>query len=47
MKNSADSAILARLFALIETRKGADPAVSRTAYLFDRGIATIAQKLGE
>lgn len=47
MKNAVDSAILARLFALIESRKGADPSVSRTAHLFDRGVAKIAQKLGE
>ena len=47
MKKTADSAILARLFAIIESRKGADPSVSRTAYLFNRGVAKIAQKLGE
>ena len=47
MTGAGDVAILARLFAIIESRKGADPAVSRTALLFDRGIAKIAQKVGE
>jgi phosphoribosyl-ATP pyrophosphohydrolase len=47
MSTAGDSAILARLFALIESRKGADPSVSRTAYLFHRGIPKIAQKVGE
>ncbi|HLI10161.1 MAG TPA: phosphoribosyl-ATP diphosphatase [Alphaproteobacteria bacterium] len=47
MSASGDSTILARLFAIIESRKGADPSVSRTAYLFHRGIPKIAQKLGE
>ncbi len=47
MSNDGDSAILARLFAIIESRKGADPSVSRTAHLFHRGIPKIAQKLGE
>jgi len=44
---SGDSAILERLFAVIESRKGADPSVSRTAHLFDRGVQKIAQKVGE
>ncbi len=47
MTDGGDSAIIARLFALIESRKGADPAVSRTAHLFHRGTAKIAQKVGE
>jgi phosphoribosyl-ATP pyrophosphohydrolase len=47
MTDAGDSAIIARLFALIESRKGADPTVSRTAHLFHRGTAKIAQKVGE
>lgn len=47
MSDTADSAVLARLFAIIESRKGADPSVSRTALLFHRGIPKIAQKVGE
>jgi phosphoribosyl-ATP pyrophosphohydrolase len=47
MATGGDDAILARLFAIIESRKGADPSVSRTAHLFHRGIPKIAQKVGE
>ena len=39
--------ILDELYAVIESRKGADPNTSRTAQLFHRGVAKIAQKLGE
>ena len=35
------------LFAVIESRKGADPDTSYTAKLFARGTAKIAQKVGE
>src|SRR6266404_9294866 len=38
---------LARLWRVIESRRGADPASSYTAKLFARGNAKIAQKLGE
>lgn len=38
---------LDRLFATIESRKGADPTSSYTAKLFGKGKAKIAQKLGE
>ncbi len=38
---------LERLWRVIESRRGADPAVSYTAKLFARGNAKIAQKLGE
>ena len=47
MSGDVDFEVLARLFALIETRKGADPSVSRTALLFHRGVPKIAQKVGE
>lgn len=42
-----DPAVLDRLFATIQSRKGADPASSYTAKLFSRGTAKIAQKVGE
>src|SRR6478752_2666190 len=38
---------LNRLWRVIESRRGADPATSYTAKLFGRGKAKIAQKLGE
>ena len=42
-----DATVLDRLFAIIESRRGADPKESRTAELFARGPKKIAQKLGE
>ncbi len=42
-----DSDILERLFAVIESRRGADPAKSYTAKLLGEGTGRIAQKLGE
>ena len=47
MDEASDSTIIARLFELIESRKGANPEVSRTALLFHRGVPKIAQKVGE
>jgi phosphoribosyl-ATP pyrophosphohydrolase len=38
---------LERLWRVIDSRRGADPATSYTAKLFARGTAKIAQKLGE
>ena len=38
---------LDRLWRVIDSRRGADPASSYTAKLFARGNAKIAQKLGE
>lgn len=38
---------LARLWAVVESRRGADPETSYTARLFSRGRTKIAQKLGE
>ncbi|MGY9054173.1 MAG: phosphoribosyl-ATP diphosphatase [Alphaproteobacteria bacterium] len=43
----SDAHTLDRLFAVIESRKGADPSSSYTASLFARGTAKIAQKVGE
>lgn len=42
-----DATILDRLYKVIESRKGADPATSNTARLFAKGTDKIAQKLGE
>jgi phosphoribosyl-ATP pyrophosphohydrolase len=39
--------VLDRLFAVIDSRKGADPDTSYTARLFSRGREQIAKKLGE
>jgi phosphoribosyl-ATP pyrophosphohydrolase len=39
--------MLDRLYAVIDSRRGDDPATSRTARLFQKGPAKIAQKLGE
>jgi len=36
-----------RLFAVIQSRKGADPCESYTAKLFSQGVLKIAKKLGE
>ncbi len=45
MTSSAE--ILDRLFQVIESRRGGDPAVSHTAKLFSKGTRKIAQKVGE
>lgn len=42
-----DATILDRLFATIESRKGADPSTSWTAKLLAGGPETVARKLGE
>lgn len=44
---SAHSTVLADLFAVIASRKGADPETSYTAKLFSQGRGKIAKKLGE
>lgn len=43
----SDVNVLERLFATIESRRGADPETSWTAKLFHRGRIAIAQKVGE
>src|SRR5882724_9706155 len=45
--NGLDGGILDRLYKVIESRRGADPAVSNTARLFAKGTEKIAQKVGE
>ncbi len=39
--------VLDRLFAVVDTRRDADPALSHSARLLSRGIAKVAQKFGE
>jgi phosphoribosyl-ATP pyrophosphohydrolase len=41
------SAVIARLFETIESRRTADPAESHVASLFKAGTAEIAKKMGE
>jgi phosphoribosyl-ATP pyrophosphohydrolase len=43
----SSSNVLDKLYAVIESRKGADAASSYTAKLFDAGMAEIARKVGE
>ena len=45
--NDFDIEVLARLFAVIESRKGAAPEDSYTAKLFADGRETMVRKLGE
>ncbi|MBK8208851.1 MAG: phosphoribosyl-ATP diphosphatase [Rhodospirillales bacterium] len=45
--NNLDARILEKLFAIIESRRGADPASSYTARLLNKGRAKIAKKTGE
>ena len=48
MANAAlNSGVLERLFAVIESRQGADAASSYTAKLLAEGKAKVAKKLGE
>jgi len=42
-----DGSILDRLFAIVASRQGGDPALSYTAKLLAAGTPRIAQKLGE
>ncbi|MFQ6017816.1 MAG: phosphoribosyl-ATP diphosphatase [Kiloniellaceae bacterium] len=42
-----DGRVLDRLYAVIEGRRGADPATSHTAALFKGGNAKIVEKFGE
>ena len=43
----ASAAVLDRLWAVVMSRRDADPAVSHSARLLSRGTAKIAQKFGE
>ena len=42
-----DGRVLDALYQVIEDRRNADPATSRTAKLFSKGAKKIAQKVGE
>ncbi len=42
-----DGRILDRLFAVVESRKNADPGSSYTAKLMRRGVPKVGQKVGE
>jgi phosphoribosyl-ATP pyrophosphohydrolase len=44
---TAPSAVIDRLFEVIEARRHADPSTSHTAKLFAKGTRKISQKLGE
>jgi phosphoribosyl-ATP pyrophosphohydrolase len=44
---ASDEHVIDRLYAVINSRKGADPETSYTARLFSRGRQQIAKKLGE
>ena len=46
-QRSSDGAVLDALYAVIESRRGADPESSHTARLFHHGLDKIAQKVGE
>ena len=46
-KDAVDDHVLDRLYAVIDSRKDADPDTSYTARLFSRGRQQIAKKLGE
>jgi phosphoribosyl-ATP pyrophosphohydrolase len=43
----SDAVVLDRLFAVVESRRNADPNVSHSARLLSRGPAKVAQKFGE
>ncbi len=45
--NRKASQVIERLFAVIESRRAADPATSHTADLFAKGRDVIARKVGE
>jgi phosphoribosyl-ATP pyrophosphohydrolase len=42
-----DATVLDRLWQTIESRRGADPALSHSARLLSRGTSKVAQKFGE
>ncbi len=43
----SDAIVLDRLFAVVESRRDADPNISHSARLLSRGPAKVAQKFGE
>lgn len=47
LEDLAAAAVLDRLYAVIDSRRTADPATSHSARLLSRGTAKVAQKFGE
>ncbi|MCH4143391.1 phosphoribosyl-ATP diphosphatase [Acetobacter peroxydans] len=47
LTREADSAVLERLYSVVQSRKGGDPSLSHSARLLSRGTYKIAQKFGE
>jgi phosphoribosyl-ATP pyrophosphohydrolase len=45
--HASDIDVLDRLYALVESRRTADPEVSHSARLLSRGVPKVAQKFGE
>jgi phosphoribosyl-ATP pyrophosphohydrolase len=45
--DQSDISVLNRLFAVVQSRRDADPAMSHSARLLSRGPAKVAQKFGE
>ncbi|MBE7210272.1 MAG: phosphoribosyl-ATP diphosphatase [Gluconacetobacter diazotrophicus] len=45
--SGADAGVLDRLFAVVTSRRDADPTISHSARLLSRGTAKVAQKFGE
>jgi phosphoribosyl-ATP pyrophosphohydrolase len=43
----SNAVVLDRLFAVVESRRNADPTISHSARLLSRGPAKVAQKFGE
>jgi phosphoribosyl-ATP pyrophosphohydrolase len=44
---NSDAVVLDRLYAVVESRRDADPTISHSARLLSRGPAKVAQKFGE
>ena len=47
LARDASAAVLDRLWAVVQSRRDADPAISHSARLLARGTAKVAQKFGE
>jgi phosphoribosyl-ATP pyrophosphohydrolase len=44
---ASDAVVLDRLYAVVDSRRNADPMISHSARLLSRGAAKVAQKFGE
>ncbi len=47
LQAESDAVVLDRLFAVVDSRRNADPTISHSARLLSRGPAKVAQKFGE